>query len=171
MTSEELNRVWIPLNDQLLNFAHKKVRDRDIAVDIVQDVYLKVADGIGKLKNSDKIIPWIFQITRNTINDYFRKSKKSISTDMQFEIEDDFVQEETRKLAECIQPMIESLPEKYKEAVMLSEIDGLSQKDLAKVLELSYSGAKSRVQRGREKLKEILEQCCTIQTDQYGNII
>ena len=65
----------------------------------------------------------------------------------------------------------ELLPEKYRQAVYLTDIVGLSQKELAKSLGISYSGAKSRVQRGREKLKEIILQCCEVQADGYGNIL
>lgn len=171
MNSKELNSIWLPLNEQLLNFTHKRVKDRNLAQDIVQNVYLKVADNINRLKDSDKVIPWIFQITRNTIIDHFRNSKKELHSDMQTEIEEEIMEEETQNLARCILPMIDTLPQKYKEAVRLSEIEGVSQTELAERLGISYSGAKSRVQRGREKLKEVLQQCCTIRTDQYGNVI
>jgi RNA polymerase sigma-70 factor (ECF subfamily) len=76
----------------------------------------------------------------------------------------------TTEFSICIVPMIDALPEKYKQAITLSEIEGISQKDLAKNLNISYSGAKSRVQRGREMLKSLLQECCKISTDTYGNI-
>ena len=74
-------------------------------------------------------------------------------------------------LSGCIPAFLDSLPEKYREALFEVEINGLSQLELAKKLDISYSGAKSRVQRGREKLREALLDCCDIAADKYGNIL
>ncbi len=169
---QKLNNVWIELNNHLKRFIFKQVKDSHIADDILQDVFLKVNSKIDTLKDDTKLSSWIFQITRNSVNDYFR-SKKNLKTDnLNFDVSDIISTEnETLKLSRCINPMIDALPEKYKEAVRLSEIEGLSQKDLANQLDISYSGAKSRVQRGREKLKALLLDCCSISADKYGNII
>lgn len=165
-----INSVWPKVNDQLLSFVNKRVKDSDAAKDIVQDVYLKVHEGSDKLRDSDKVVQWIYQITRNTIIDYFRKGKRLKSADeMQFAYEAS--NEENELLSGCLAPLINTLPEKYRDAIVLSEIEGMSQKELAEKLDISYSGAKSRVQRGREKLKDAITQCCTIKTDVYGNII
>ena len=67
--------------------------------------------------------------------------------------------------------MIESLPEHYREALMLSEIDGLTQKEVAERLSLSVSGAKSRVQRGRAMVKDMLFDCCKFEFDHRGNVM
>jgi len=66
---------------------------------------------------------------------------------------------------------MQRLPQKYLEALELYEFQGLSQKELSEKLGISYSGAKSRVQRGRKKLKYLLEGCCHIESDRYGNIV
>ena len=60
---------------------------------------------------------------------------------------------------------------KYNEALYFTEIKGFSQKELAEKLNISYSGAKSRVQRGRILLKNLLTECCTFHVDAYGTII
>ena len=169
---EQLNNMWIELNDSLKSFILKQVKDSHIADDILQDVFLKVNSKIDTLKDETKISSWIFQITRNSIHDHFRSKKNFKTEDFDFEISDtEITENETQKLSRCIKPMIDALPEKYKEAVRLSEIEGLSQKDMADQLNISYSGIKSRVQRGREKLKELLLDCCIIHADKYGNII
>ena len=67
--------------------------------------------------------------------------------------------------------MINSLPEKYKQALILTEFQNLTQKELAERMGLSVSGAKSRVQRARIKLKELLLGCCSLEFDHYGNVI
>ncbi|HHC73482.1 MAG TPA: RNA polymerase sigma factor SigZ, partial [Thiothrix sp.] len=60
-------------------------------------------------------------------------------------------------------PMVKMLPDKYKKAVQLSEIEGKTQQEVAKLEGISLSGAKSRVQRGRKLLKAILNECCQIE--------
>ena len=55
--------------------------------------------------------------------------------------------------------------------MILSEIKCLSQKDIASILGISYSGAKSRIQRGREKVKELMYECCHYDIDSTGNVI
>ncbi len=77
----------------------------------------------------------------------------------------------TSELTNYISLFINSLPEKYKQAIILADIENVSQKDIAKRLNISYSGAKSRVQRGRELLKSAYEECCTISADVYGDVI
>ncbi|HEB61669.1 MAG TPA: RNA polymerase sigma factor SigZ [Bacteroidetes bacterium] len=167
-----IQSIWLDLNKHLLAFVSKKVKNKEEAKDIVQDVFVKAQLKIGHLHNVKKLDAWIFQITRNTINDYFRKRQNHFQEDDSRDATDTLESaSETQKLSVCMLEMIDLLPEKYKEAVMLSEIEGMSQKELAKQLNISYSGAKSRVQRGREKLKELFLDCCHISTDKYGNII
>ena len=162
-------KTWNAMNEQLFNFVNQKVKDADLSKDIIQDVFIKVFSKIETLDNKDKIVSWIFQITRNEIINHFRKQnfKDSSKEIPELEILDENL---TTEFSKCMLPMINSLPEKYREAIKLSEIDNISQKELAERLNISYSGAKSRVQRGREMLKSSLQQCCTISTDKYGNI-
>ncbi len=67
--------------------------------------------------------------------------------------------------------MLQLLPENYKEAILLTELGPLSQKEYAEKLGISYSGAKSRVQRAKHQLHELFKECCTIHADKYGNIM
>jgi RNA polymerase sigma-70 factor (ECF subfamily) len=161
--------TWNQINVELRNFVFKKVKDRDVANDIVQDVFIKVQSKIGQLRETEKITGWIYQITRHAITDYFRAKAKSLST-VELQWEDD-AQELNDCVATCLNKLVYTLPEKYREAVVLTEVENLSQIQLAERLGISYSGAKSRVQRGRQLLKEKLHKLYTIETDAYGNII
>ena len=67
--------------------------------------------------------------------------------------------------------MIGELPDSYREAVQLSEVEGLSQREVADRIGLSLSGAKSRIQRGRGMLKDALERCCRFEFDGRGNLM
>jgi len=161
--------VWNELNSRLIHFINQKVKDSEVAKDISQDVFVKVFTKIDSLKKKDKIIPWIYQITRNEINSYFRKQKNGDNTVVVShgeEVEEDLIVE----FSKCVEPMINALPSKYQEAIRLTEIEGVSQKEWAEIANISYSGAKSRVQRGRVLLKSLLQDCCEVSTDVYGNV-
>lgn len=74
-------------------------------------------------------------------------------------------------LAGCLEPLVERLPEPYLDAVTLTELNGLNQKEAADELGVSLSGMKSRIQRGRGKLKDLLLDCCKIEVDRRGAVI
>ena len=143
------------------------------AEDILQDVFLKIYSNIDQVKDNDRIYAWVYRITRNLIVDYYRKKRDTAEfSDLADEKKTDNDEEEIiNGLVLCLKNMIDSLPDKYKQAIMLTELGGLTQKELAQKLGMSISGAKSRVQRGRNILKEKFFQCCKFQFDAYGNIV
>ena len=75
------------------------------------------------------------------------------------------------EIAHCIAPMVRGLPDNYRRAIELTELEGMTQAAAAERLGLSLPGAKSRVQRGRARLKEMLLRCCEIETDRRGRVI
>ncbi|MEM8510457.1 MAG: RNA polymerase sigma factor SigZ [Bacteroidota bacterium] len=168
--SNQVLHVWNGMNNRLTNFINSKVNDSELTKDIVQDVFLKVFTKFDMLKNKQKLIPWIYQITRNEIISHFRKLHYNAIAD-EVETEDFTESSLTSELAKCLGPFLDSLPEKYKQAVVLADIENIPQKEIAKQLNISYSGAKSRVQRGREMLKSSYQQCCAISVDKYGTVL
>ena len=166
----EILHVWNDMNARLTNFVNLKVHDSELTKDIVQDVFLKVFTKYNTLKNKEKLVSWIYQITRNEIVSHFRKLKYNESSE---DIDSEDLSEDTltSELTSCISPFINSLPDKYKQAIILADIENIPQKEIAERLNISYSGAKSRVQRGREMLKSAYEECCTISTDVYGDVL
>lgn len=164
--------IWKEFYEPLKGFVARRVNNHAAVDDIVQNVFIKISEHISEIKDSQKIHAWIYQITRNTIIDYYRRQKptEELPTDLPF-IDEDDEQDLSKELSSCIRPLIEQLPDKYREAIALTELNGISQKQLSEQLGISISGAKSRVQRGREKLKELLTACCHIEADRYGNIV
>ena len=169
---KHIDQISQELHTFITSFVAKKVKDDESVKDIVQDVFLKAQLKKDSLKDNEKLTSWLFQITRNTITDHYRTEQKALKQKFSIESEQEFAEwDYTQEFAMCVRPMIEKLPEKYRQAVFLSEIEGMSQKELALKLNISYSGAKSRVQRGRQLLKDMILQCCAVDTDQYGNVI
>jgi RNA polymerase sigma-70 factor (ECF subfamily) len=162
--------IWNQIQDKLKAFVFRYTKDRALTEDIIHDVFLKVHSKVGQLKESDKLAGWIFRITRNMITDHFRKQGKEIN------IKETDLQEEKHSelndcVVDCLQEMMTTLPEKYRYALELTEFKNLSQLELAKELNISYSGAKSRVQRARQMLREKMDAAYKIKFDSYGNAI
>jgi RNA polymerase sigma-70 factor, ECF subfamily len=119
---------------------------------------------------------WLYTLTRNAIIDHYRSHKPTaeLSADLAEqlpELASDEAEQIRTELAQCLAPMIEALPEVYRSAVVLSEIQGLAQQEVAQRLDLSLSGAKSRVQRGRHKLKDMLLDCCRFELGHRNEVL
>lgn len=142
----------------LRNYIFSKVKENAIADDLTQEVYLKVHKNINQLQDSEKMNAWIYRIARNAIIDFYRNEKKQREKLQDFSLE--FYENEEHELLKCVQPMITELPEKYKIALQQCDLEGVSQKELAEQMKISHSAAKSRVQRGRKLLKNLLLECC-----------
>jgi RNA polymerase sigma-70 factor (ECF subfamily) len=166
---EPMADFWQEHRTRLRGYIAKRVRENDAVEDILQDVFLKAHTSLHTLKSHGSTASWLFRIAASAIADYYRSQKPwdELPDDLAApEPERDYVTE----LATCLQPLIADLPETYQSALMLSEIQGLPQKEVANRLGISLSGAKSRVQRGREKLRQRLLDCCDIETGRGGII-
>ncbi len=133
---------------------------------------MRIHNHIDSLKDETRLPVWIYQITRNVIADHFRRQEKENRQLQNLPEESETTLNEA--MTEAVQDMIKmmnSLPPEYCEALCLTELEGLSQKEYAEKLGISYSGAKSRVQRARKMLRDMLMQCCHYQFDKYGTVL
>jgi RNA polymerase sigma-70 factor (ECF subfamily) len=167
-----LETVWNDVASKLRGYVRTRVRNHATAEDILQNVFLKAHTRIGQLQSPEKLERWLFLIARNAVTDHYRKSKtvEELPADLATEADEPEF-EHAEELRAAFRRMIEQLPAPYGEALVLTEFKGLTQKELAQHLGISLSGAKSRVQRGREKLKEALLECCRFEFDRRGRII
>lgn len=166
--------VWYALYEPIRSFIDKRVADKQSVEDLVQEVFLKVHVHIGALRDEAKLESWIYQITRHLIADHYRQKLQlaSLEEGEPLLAPEEMLEEDIHaELAPSITAMVNSLPPPYREALFLTDYQGLSQKDLAIRLGLSFSGAKSRVQRARGKLKQLLLDCCDFELDRFGRVI
>lgn len=167
-----LEDLWEKFGSNLKLFILKKVQDEDVAEDILQEVFIKIHTRVDQLKDQTKIQAWIYRIARNLIIDYFRGIQKSKTLQPEYEefteeMPEDFMSE---SIADMVK-MMSVMPPEYCEALCETELRGLSQKAYAEKIGISYTAAKSRVQRGRKILKDMLMNCCHYQFDKYGTVI
>ena len=170
------NEIWLKFSHPVKDFIRNQTHNSDVTDDILQEVFIKIHQNLHLLRDEERVAGWVFQIARNTVLNYFRSQKKQLENQeshQQSAEEESYFKE--NNLNEMVGIWLEEfkkdLDPKYQEALQLVDIEGITQVELANRLGISVSGAKSRVQRGREQLKQKLVDCCPVKTDQYGNII
>ena len=177
--------VWREFSDRLRGFIGRRVSSPADADDLLADVFVKVHTRIGSLEDEDRLAPWLYQITRNTLTDYYRRrpaartgldgveaaaaGTASLDGVEAVAAEDDY--DAAALISASLRGLVDRLPEKYREALVLTEFEGLSQVEMAAELGLSVSGAKSRVQRARAMLRDELLACCHFEFDRLGHVI
>jgi RNA polymerase sigma-70 factor, ECF subfamily len=145
--------------------------------DVVQEIFLKIEKGLPYFKEESKLSTWIHSITVNHCIDIIRKRKAHhlrVKSNNEVhhinntpcgckDIESNLINAE---MNECINNYIKTLPDIYKEIVLLSDIEGYSNNEIASKLDISIESVKVRLHRGRQKLKNILtKQCCLFFTE------
>jgi RNA polymerase sigma-70 factor (ECF subfamily) len=164
--------VWREFSDRLRSFIGKRVSSPADADDLLADVFVKVHTRIDSLEDEARLAPWLFQITRNTLTDHYRRGSLPGTTLEGVEAEpaeDDY--DAAALISASLRDFVDRLPAKYREALILTEFEGRSQVEMAAELGLSVSGAKSRVQRARAMLRDELLACCHFEFDRLGHVI
>ena len=163
--------IYNDFHSKLKSFTMRQVSDPDAADDILQDVYLRIHSHIQDLRDPGRLESWIFQITRNAIADFYRRTRPQEELPESVPAPAEEEPDVEAELAASIRDMMRSIPLKYRQALEWTDLQGLNQAELAARLGISVSGAKSRVQRAREKLKEAFLDCCHFEFDRFGKVI
>jgi RNA polymerase sigma-70 factor (ECF subfamily) len=169
--------AWQELRAKIRPFIARRIANPADVDDVVQEVFLRMQRGLSALRDEQRFGPWVYQVARSAIADHRRLTAKHRVADTDAtpegnstEVEEDDSAVE-RDVATYIAPFVAMLASPYREALTLTELEGLTQKQAADMLGISLSGAKSRVQRGRVQLRQALEDCCHIALDTRGRVI
>src|SRR5215471_1790116 len=146
--------------------------DTSDAADGTQEVFLKAFRGIRKFRQGSSLKTWLYRIAiREALNQkrwFKRHLQKNVSIDaeleegqVRFEIADvcgtPFEQLAAHEIQDAVEGALQQVPEAFRSAVILRDIEGLSYEEVAEVLECTVGTVKSRILRGRRALKDILE--------------
>ena len=174
---------WEELQGNLRAFISRRVRNQADVDDLVQRVLLQIVKNLASLRDATRLHAWVYRTARNVIVDYYRSSsgRREVlsggAEDLAAAGEDTQAasQNEERaalqELAACLTPMIRQLSPAYRDAVTWADLEGVNQADAAARAGVSISGMKSRIQRGRQQLKAVFEECCRVQLDRRGTIV
>jgi RNA polymerase sigma-70 factor (ECF subfamily) len=166
---QNVEQVYGAYRSKLLAFIQQRVGSRELAQDILHDVFVKILGRGNSLKEPAKVTAWLYQVTRNAIIDRLRSYKPHEELPPEIAAHNEESTAES-KLASFLLPMIEALPEIYHDAILLSDLEGLRLKEIAVREGVTVSAVKSRVQRGRRLLETMLRDCCTLEFSHGGAI-
>ena len=171
---DEASRLaWQDLRQGIRRFVARRVRDPSAVDDLVQEILLRVHQHAGELRDAGAVTTWAYRIAHNVVVDHARRRRPAVPLEEAPEpVSSDGGDANINDIvAEWLRPMLGLLPSPYAEALVLTEIEGLTQAELAARLGISLSGAKSRVQRGRRLLSRALRDCCDFELDARGNVL
>lgn len=169
---QKTTEIWHQFSVSVRRFILNKVKNEDLADDLLQESFIRIHSKIDGLRDETKVQSWVFQIARNIINDHFRKTNPLLLEDVPETIDSD--PEPDEEMSEAIRDMVkfmDDLEEKDCQALCQVEFEGLSIKDYAENAGISYTAAKTRVARARHKLSDLLMNCCHYEFDKYGTVL
>ncbi len=161
----------------IYKFIAPRVRSKEDAQELTQEVFGAASRKKGDLQDDTKIASWLYSIARNKIIDYYRAGRPETPTAADqldsvaiHQIEPAEAPIPNSDVAHCLHAILDFMPPKYAAAMRLTDIEGHTFQEAATLMKISVPGAKSRSQRGRVMLREMIEECCTLEFDSYGSI-
>jgi RNA polymerase sigma-70 factor, ECF subfamily len=141
---------------------------------------LRIQRHSDEMDEFEHLSAWVHQVTRSAIIDFYRRRatrpERPVGTTADLPglagtpTPASMPPEVGSELARCLRPLVARLADKYRQALALTEFEGLSQVAAAEQLGLSTSGMKARVQRARAQLRELLLECCVVELDRRGGV-
>lgn len=181
---------WADVRERLQPFVAARVAPADVD-DVLQDVLLRMHRGLPALADDARFDAWLYQVARSAIAEAHRARARhplaagdgadaAVPADAADRPADlgwtaaaapgDDDRRVARLLAACLAPHVARLPSPYREAVTLVELEGLTVRAAAAMQGVTEAAMKSRVQRGRARLRADLEACCRIELDARGKV-
>jgi RNA polymerase sigma-70 factor, ECF subfamily len=167
---QNAEQVYRQYRSKLLAFIQQRVRDQQMAEDVLHDVFVKIVGRKNCLREPVKITAWLYQVTRNATIDRLRSNRPHEELPQQIVANNEEPTAEAR-LASFLRPMIDTLPEIYRDTIIFSELNGMPLKQIAEREGITVSAVKSRVQRGRRMLEAMLRDCCAFEFSRDGAIM
>ncbi|MFD9669771.1 sigma-70 family RNA polymerase sigma factor [Rhodococcus sp. NPDC059968] len=175
-TPADLDQLWRRFSSDLRAFIVRRVSRPEDADDILSIVFLRMAKSLDNLRDQDRLLGWMYAITRNAITDFYRSAphRRELAVDAVPDTppdgEPDADEAAEKELASCLVPMLSGLPAEQAAAVKMVDLDARTHAAAASEAGISVSGMKSRVQRGRATLQAQLHACCEISQDRTGHV-
>jgi RNA polymerase sigma-70 factor (ECF subfamily) len=165
---------WTEVLDRLRSFVASRVEDPELAADITQDVVVR-SIASGALDRVDDPTAWLYRSARNAVIDHYRTRRIHAPVAVldgwpDPDTSGDLPNAATRELAHCLQPLLNDLPPTARDALTRVDLDGQTHQQAADQLGISVSGMKSRVQRARRQLRDLLTGCCQVDLDRAGAV-
>ena len=148
--------------ERVYNLCRYVINDTHDAQDAAQDVFIKAYRGLKAYNSNAGFYTWLYRIAVNTCLDYNKRSRPEAVEESFIEIvaSSDPSPErllQSKETGRLIRAALRKLPEKFKAAIVLKEIEGLSYEEIAEVLNTSVGTVKSRISRARDEMRGLLK--------------
>jgi RNA polymerase sigma-70 factor, ECF subfamily len=172
MSNAQFDSAVTEFTTQLRGFIRARVPDDATADDLTQETLMKVFRSRASLRDSDRLEAWLYRIARRTLIDYYRRRRptEELPAGLAAESPDELAAVRSTILGSIVR-LLDDLPDLYRIPVRLAEIEGMPLAEIAPQLGISLTAVKSRVRRGREMLKRMLQDCCRLEFDRHGTVI
>lgn len=175
MIEAEARGAWKELERKLRPYIARRVASPADVDDLLQDILLKLHRGSAELAEQESFGGWVYRIAHNAIVDRVRSQQRGpVSIGDSADIGDAEGAETDRlrsDLGQCVALFVTRLSSPYREAITLTELQGLTHRQAAEMLGVSLPAVKSQVLRGRRKIREMFDECCRISLDCRGRVV
>lgn len=165
-----LMKAWAAHEAELLGFLRHQGGHADDAEELLQEIFIKALRQGKKFCSVSNPRAWLFQVARHLLIDRHRLNRETLPFDEELPLPENETAPVVDALSQCLPYVLEELPEADRMAIVLCDIEGQPQQALAKQLGISLSGAKSRLQRARLRLRQRLETACKVRFDAQGSV-
>ena len=165
-----IEELWRTFREPLAAFLRARVQNEADAEDLLSEVFLKLHEHTEELEQVEDPRAWLYQVTRNAVVDSYRRRAHREHPAELYDLPAELPEDHATELARCVERLMQALPESDRRALQLVA-QGLSQRELAEREGLSPTGARSRVQRARQRLGEAFRACCRLEFDGTGRVI
>lgn len=172
-TMTDTKIIWNSYAEDIRRFILSKTNDESSADDLLQEVFIKVHTKISNVQDVNKIKSWVFTVANNTVMDYFRAIKKSqVIIDNELEgFDEQSAEFYEHSEQDCLYGIIKSLDKKYRDPLLMADIQGYKQRRIAEVLKLPLPTIKSQIQRARKMIAQGFMDCCGYQLNKKGFLV
>jgi len=156
--------VLVGNHREFLSFLQKRVGDRALAEDILQEAFVRGLDKLGALQSEESATAWFYRILRNSVIDHYRRrtsaSRKLEAFAAELEQHVEAEGEVRGAVCRCVAELAGTLKPEYAEALRRVEVDGLAVKEYATEAGITSNSAGVRVFRAREALRRQVSRSC-----------
>lgn len=175
ITEIPLASILAEVAQPVLRYLERYVGNRAIAEDLQQETLVRIARGIAAFDGRSSVKTWAFAIANRVAADYFRQPERRRqiveldeamdAIDPGRDIDERVIEDE---MNQCVRQVIDSLPDNYRAALILYDLEELSIEQTAEICQCSIANAKVRIHRARRRLKDALNKQCAFYRDDEG---
>jgi len=178
----DFQSVFSEFQKPVYNYVLRMVKDHSLAEELTQDIFVKTYNSLSEFRGDSKVSTWVFRIATNACLDYFRSKphRKDERTDLlsSEDLLNTTLPEGHRKpptaeeelisaeMSSCVLGYIDDLPEEYRAVILLHDLQGFTNAEIARITGITLENVKIRLHRARRKMKEVFSTKCSFYRDE-----